>query len=325
MVTNSETLPGDGDLLIKGKVGIGTRHPGEKLVVGDDIGGTNFTNPEARIAAGNTDGFSGYDLGEDANNRAWMLWDNTNNLLDLGTRSSSTDYDNTIVLKDGKVGIGTNSFTTKFTVFTDTDVDGIKLKGRDGNFLLFGINTTTGGDWNPISDTGDRTIIYGGSTINNPGGGLVLAPWRNDIGSNGLRLDAEGRVTIDLSDVSSPTYLLELKGGAHCDGTGDWMPGSDRAYKKDIDYHFKYGLETVKRLKPVYYVHKQDKTGRKQIGFIAQDVKEIAPELVDGKEGSYGLAYGRITAVLVNAIKEQQKEIETLQKEVKELKNKIKQ
>ncbi len=119
---------------------------------------------------------------------------------------------------------------------------------------------------------------------------------------------------------TGPTHLIHLSGGAYCDGTGDWIAGSDSAYKKDIDYDFKYGLDTVKQLKPVYYVHKEDKTSKKQIGFIAQDIEKVIPELVSGDEGALGLSYGQLTAVLVKAIQEQQAEIDGLMREVEELK-----
>jgi len=139
----------------------------------------------------------------------------------------------------------------------------------------------------------------------------------------------ESGVTVDKNTgnvgigTTGPTHLIHLNGGAYCDGTGDWIAGSDRAYKKDIDYNFKYGLKTVEQLRPVYYVHKQDKTNKRQIGFIAQDVKEAIPELVSGEEGSYGLSYGQLTTVLVNAIKEQQREIEILKAEIDSLKKKL--
>jgi len=118
------------------------------------------------------------------------------------------------------------------------------------------------------------------------------------------------------------TRLLRLDDGAYCDGREGWLAGSDKAYKKDIDYNFKYGLKTVEQLKPVYYVHKDDKSNKKQIGFVAQDIKKAVPELISGEEGSYMLNYGQLTAVLVNAIKEQQKEIEILKAEIKNLKKK---
>jgi hypothetical protein len=43
-----------------------------------------------------------------------------------------------------------------------------------------------------------------------------------------------------------------------------------------------------------------------QIGFIAQEMELIIPEVVSGEEGSKGIAYGNINAVLVKAIQEQQ-------------------
>ncbi len=79
-------------------------------------------------------------------------------------------------------------------------------------------------------------------------------------------------------------------------------------------------MQTIEQLKPVYYVHKEEKTNKKQIGFIAQDVKEVIPEVVDGVEGTYGLAYDRLVPVLVNAIKEQQKQIDDLKHQIAELK-----
>ena len=51
----------------------------------------------------------------------------------------------------------------------------------------------------------------------------------------------------------------------------------------------------------------------KQIGLIAQEVEEVLPELVrTDNDGYKSLEYEKITAVLVEAIKEQQKQIEAL-------------
>jgi hypothetical protein len=66
-----------------------------------------------------------------------------------------------------------------------------------------------------------------------------------------------------------------------------------------------------------------------QIGFIAQDVEKIVPEVVvKDSEGKYGVAYGNLSALFVEAIKEQQKQIEDLkaiiadqQKQIDQLKS----
>jgi hypothetical protein len=56
-----------------------------------------------------------------------------------------------------------------------------------------------------------------------------------------------------------------------------------------------------------------------QIGLIAQDVKKVIPEVV-GKntDGTLGVSYQHLVAVLIEAIKEQQQEIEELKKIVSE-------
>ena len=53
----------------------------------------------------------------------------------------------------------------------------------------------------------------------------------------------------------------------------------------------------------VYFTRKEDES--RQIGFIADEIYKIFPELVDLKDGEVeSLHYPRITAILVEAIKE---------------------
>jgi hypothetical protein len=71
----------------------------------------------------------------------------------------------------------------------------------------------------------------------------------------------------------------------------------------------------------VYYTWKDDggsRANNEEIGFIAQDVESVIPQLVReherlGQEGTYkSVDYAHITALLVEAIKEQQKQIDEL-------------
>jgi hypothetical protein len=56
-----------------------------------------------------------------------------------------------------------------------------------------------------------------------------------------------------------------------------------------------------------------------QIGLIAQDVKKVIPEVVGkNNDGTLGVSYQHLVAVLIEAIKEQQQEIEELKKIVSE-------
>ena|SRR5689334_7959635 len=84
---------------------------------------------------------------------------------------------------------------------------------------------------------------------------------------------------------------------------------SDRRLKKNIE-PLKECLEIIKDLQGVSYIRKQN--DEHEIGFIAQDVKEVLPELVS-EQGEYlGINYSRLVAILVEALKEQDKKIESL-------------
>lgn len=88
---------------------------------------------------------------------------------------------------------------------------------------------------------------------------------------------------------------------------------SDRRLKKFIK-PLKNALDVVKSLVGVSYVRKD--TDEHEIGFIAQDVKRVLPELVS-QHGEYlGVNYSRIVAVLVEALKEQDKRITDLEAQI---------
>ena len=79
---------------------------------------------------------------------------------------------------------------------------------------------------------------------------------------------------------------------------------SDETLKTNIN-PFDNALDTVKQLNGVTYDWKND--GKSDIGFIAQDVQAIVPEVVHtdrGAGGHLGLDYSRLTAILVEAVKE---------------------
>ena len=50
-----------------------------------------------------------------------------------------------------------------------------------------------------------------------------------------------------------------------------------------------------------------------QIGFIAQEVESVVPEVVDGEDGEKTLGYGVLTSVLVKAIQELEARVKELE------------
>lgn len=98
--------------------------------------------------------------------------------------------------------------------------------------------------------------------------------------------------------------------------TGEVTAYSDRRLKTDIQSLDNRGL-----LNPVTYI----KDSKKQIGFIAQEVKEVYPELVSGDINGYlSLNYQQLTAVLSVQINNLYSIINELKLEISRLKNEIK-
>jgi hypothetical protein len=103
---------------------------------------------------------------------------------------------------------------------------------------------------------------------------------------------------------------------------GSYFTVSDRNCKKDIVY-FKDGsmLGKLMELKPATYLMKEEPgTNIHEMGFISQDVETIFPTLVSNTGGIKMMNYSGLIPVAIQGIKEQQEEIQSLQKENAEMK-----
>jgi hypothetical protein len=90
--------------------------------------------------------------------------------------------------------------------------------------------------------------------------------------------------------------------------SGDITAFSDERLKSDIET-INNALDKVMNMRGVSYT----KQAEKGIGVIAQEIEKVLPEVV--KDGEYkSVAYGNIVGVLIEAIKEQQKQIDELKK-----------
>jgi len=318
-VPNPDSIP-DSALFVEGNVGIGTMTPATSL----DIFSTHATPMIIKSTnAASMLLFKG-DMPETSGPQGYYIGSSkaANKFHILG--SSGIGNERLTIDSIGNVGIGTTNPENRLHVSlgnvenvrfeSGTPANGYQLRIDNNNSTgsqrsAIGFRSNNVNRWvigNDISCNGTNDFfICSGDAINR----IYISPLGN-VGI-GLGVGAGGAVL--------PIHLIQLGGGAYCDGTTDWIAGSDKAYKKDIDYNFKYGLKEVEQLKPVYYVHKEDKENKKQIGFIAQDVRKVVPELVSGEEGALGLSYGQLAAVLVKAVQEQQAQIESLNKKISDL------
>jgi len=88
---------------------------------------------------------------------------------------------------------------------------------------------------------------------------------------------------------------------------------SDKSLKTNIQ-PLENSLEKVLQLQGVSFNWKEN--GKEDIGLIAQDVEAVFPELVSGEDGEKSVEYGNLVAVLIEAIKEQQKQINELKEQL---------
>ena len=102
---------------------------------------------------------------------------------------------------------------------------------------------------------------------------------------------------------------------------GDITAFSDIRVKENIE-DLEGSLDKVTQLRGVSY-NRIDAEER-SIGVIAQEIQEVLPEVVrEGQDGMLSVAYGNITAVLIEAIKEQQDIISQLEERIVDLENRM--
>lgn len=99
---------------------------------------------------------------------------------------------------------------------------------------------------------------------------------------------------------------------------------SDKNLKKNIEPIKDDKSDLLINLEPIEFNYKDDKMQRKHLGFIAQDVEKIYPELVtSGQNNVKSINYVEFIPLLVLKLQNQQKEIHELREQINELNNKI--
>jgi hypothetical protein len=124
-----------------------------------------------------------------------------------------------------------------------------------------------------------------------------------------------------------PTVRLQVNGDIIANSIAG---SSDIRFKKNIRT-VENALDKVKSLRGVYFNWNKDAFpdrnfgAQDELGFIAQEVEKVVPEIVtkeNTKDEYRSVKYDKLVALLVEAIKEQQKQIDSLKIEVSKKKNK---
>lgn len=244
--------------------------------------------------------------------------------------SPSSDTRRALVIKDGgNVGIGTTTPNSKLQVITS------------GNGFTTSAQTVASFQRSSVATSDAIVSIIAGNTANSylsfgdtdaENMGRIRYNHTNNtlgFGTNGntdnALIDSSGRLGIG---TTTPWRTLSVAGtaafsGLVNDSTGYYVclntttgqmatsttacGASSERFKENIT-NIGYGLDAVNALRPVSFTYKDSyiQDAPPQLGFIAEEVELVIPELVakDASGTIQGLDYPKFTAVIVRAIQE---------------------
>lgn len=300
------------------KVGIGTVTPRQRL----DVAGGNIILDYANAGFGNLF-FGGVTYPVDpipANSNGMRLsYYNSpttgafrNGYIDVRTIGGTANdgllfrIDNTTaagtermrICANGRVGIGSAAPTTKLNVASASSNDGIRINQTGTTAATLSLQ---GGG------TGAKlwAVFSTGSGNAEGAGHMTFYDWTAN--AERMRINSAGDVGIGLT-ANPGVYRLFVGGNGYF--SGGLFVGSDRRFKTDVQT-LDGALATVSRLRGVQYAYRQAEFADRNFpagktdGFIAQELQEVLPELVqEGADGYLAVNYQGLIPVLTEAVKE---------------------
>lgn len=224
-----------------------------------------------------------------------FLFDDDSNLHALKLQSS------------GDFAINTGGTVEKMRIEADGDMElGIDAVFIDERGIVdrLGVNTLP------------ATALHINHFNNSVSGGFRL---QNNVGGNWWKFY-----------VSSSANTLQLRNNTSGSVVGTFATGgmytaSDKRLKKNIE-SMPYGLKDIMKLNALRYDYiSDDSNSNKSIGFIAQDLNNVIPELVLYQEDAdqYSVNYAGMSVIAIKAIQDQQIIIDEVKAENAELKKQI--
>ena len=228
---------------------------------------------------------------------------------------------------DNDVGIATINLIKGCEI----DSNGSILSMQNANFLGIVTANSFSGDGSGLSNiiTGVGLATEGGyvgsgaTTLDfrGPGMGVVTIDIASGIGTvnveGGRDIDEIGSANQvlykDNTNTATTSANLQFNGtNLTCNGTV--TANSDERLKKNVKT-IDDALNKVRGLRGVEYDHKS--TGDHCLGLIAQEVEKIIPDVVyEDATGVKSVAYQNIVALLIEAIKDQQRQIDELKRQL---------
>ena len=256
---------------------------------------------EGSGTAQNTWGYNPVLMGWNGSNTYGVKVDFARNadLLD-GLNSATTNTASTIVARDASGGFSAGIITATTGSFSNNISAGLNVaidpSNVGGGFAAGQITESTTGFSAPGMCFGTGTGQHGAIVY----------------GSNTMYFGSENG-----SD-NTMTTRMTLSSAGNLAATGTVTANSDIKLKKNIKT-IENALDKVLNLRGVEFDRIDIEAH--QIGVIAQEVEKVIPEVVLDNAGTKSVAYGNLVSVLIEAVKEQQSQIEELKSMINSLLN----
>lgn len=264
-------------------------------------------------------------------------------------KNNSSGYNNTFMGSQSglaNTSAANNTFIGNFSGSqTTTGASNSLLGSYSGSNLTTGQNNVFIGMQAGINNNGSNNVFIGlASGGQNTGSGNVFigneSGFYSDKNSNKLIINNNGDSStpliygdfqnrqLGIGTSSLGSYALSVNGDAFASGL--WL-SSDKRFKQN-EKTISGALEKLDHVKGVSYQFKKSESTNErnfsegtQLGFMAQDLQKIFPELVkENSDGYLAVNYSGMIPVLVEAIKELKTEINTLKTQLSDKSNEIK-
>jgi trimeric autotransporter adhesin len=218
-------------------------------------------------------------------------------LYSTNAAGGNTGYDN---VADGYAALYSNTTGTENTA---VGFNACSSNTTGSDVSCFGFNTTAADGLTNATAIGAHAVVSQ---------------------SNSLVLGGTGDHAVKVGiGTTAPSSILTIGRGAGHPVSDSWETYSSRRWKKNIQT-LPDALAKVEQLRGVSYDLKD--SGKHEIGVIAEEVGTVVPEVVsyetNGKDAK-GVDYSRLTALLIEAVKQQQKQITAQQRQISGLRRKV--
>lgn len=224
----------------------------------------------------------------------------------LGASSSATGLGSVAIGRSCTTG-GSYATTTGFTNTASGDTStaiGSTNLASGTTATATGFTTTASGNF--ATSMGTRTTAQAYAS-------LVIGQFNTLSGTTTAWVATDPVLVVgNGASVAAPANALTLLKNGNMTIAGTLTQASDERLKESVE-ELSGVLERLKDVRGVSYRFRKDAPGPqgRQVGLVAQEVRKAFPELVhEDSDGTLSVAYGNFSAVLLEAVKEQQRQIE---------------